>query len=32
LTRAALEACVSVAFFPGIEAGWFLRDTKFFLP
>ena len=27
LDRAALEACVGGAFFPGIEAGWFLRDT-----
>jgi len=27
LTRAALEACVGGAFFPGIEASWFLRDT-----
>lgn len=27
LTRAALEACVGAAFFPGIEASWFLRDT-----
>ena len=26
LTRAALEACVGAAFFPGIEASWFLRD------
>jgi hypothetical protein len=27
LTRAALEACVGAAFFPGIECSWFLRDT-----
>jgi hypothetical protein len=27
LSRAALEACVGAAFFPGIEASWFLRDT-----
>ena len=27
LDRAALEACVGGAFFPGIEAGWLLRDT-----
>jgi hypothetical protein len=27
LDRAALEACVGGPFFPGIEAGWFLRDT-----
>lgn len=27
LTRAALEACVGAAFYPGIEASWFLRDT-----
>lgn len=27
LTRAGLEACVGGAFFPGIEASWFLRDT-----
>jgi L-Lysine epsilon oxidase N-terminal/L-lysine epsilon oxidase C-terminal domain len=27
LTRAALEACVGGAFFPGIEGSWFLRDT-----
>jgi len=26
LTRAALEASVGAAFFPGIEASWFLRD------
>ncbi len=28
LTRAALEACVGAAFYPGIEASWFLRDTS----
>jgi hypothetical protein len=27
LTRAALEACVGGAFYPGIEASWFLRDV-----
>ncbi len=27
LDRAALEACVGGAFYPGIEASWFLRDT-----
>lgn len=27
LDRAALEACVGGAFFPGIEAGWFMRDV-----
>ena len=27
LTRAALETCVGAALYPGIEAGWFLRDT-----
>lgn len=27
LTRAALEPCVGGAFFPGIEAGWRVRDT-----
>lgn len=26
LDRAALESCVGGAFYPGIEAGWFLRD------
>jgi hypothetical protein len=26
LTRAALEACVGGAFYPGIESSWFLRD------
>jgi hypothetical protein len=26
LDRAALEACVGAAFYPGIEAGWRLRD------
>ncbi|HLB90371.1 MAG TPA: LodA/GoxA family CTQ-dependent oxidase [Terriglobales bacterium] len=28
LDRAALEACVGGAFFPGIEAGWFMRDVN----
>jgi L-Lysine epsilon oxidase N-terminal/L-lysine epsilon oxidase C-terminal domain len=27
LDRAALESCVGGAFYPGIEAGWMLRDT-----
>lgn len=27
LDRAALEACVGGAFYPGIEASWMLRDT-----
>jgi len=27
LDRAALETCVGGAFFPGIEAGWMMRDT-----
>lgn len=27
LTRAALEACVGAAFYPGIECSWFIRDT-----
>ena len=27
LDQAALEACVGGAFYPGIEAGWLLRDT-----
>ncbi len=27
LDRAALEPCVGGAFYPGIEAGWFLRDV-----
>ena len=31
LDRAALEACVGGAFFPGIEASWFLRGTYDFL-
>lgn len=26
MDRASLEACVGAAFFPGIEAGWLLRD------
>jgi hypothetical protein len=30
LTRAALEACVGGAMYPGIEAGWRLRDTYAF--
>jgi hypothetical protein len=28
LDRAALEACAGGAFFPGIEAGWILRDPR----
>jgi L-Lysine epsilon oxidase N-terminal/L-lysine epsilon oxidase C-terminal domain len=28
LTRAALEACVGAAFFPGIEASWFMRSSR----
>lgn len=28
LDRAALEACVGGAFYPGIEAGWFMRDVN----
>ena len=31
LTRAALDACVGGAFFPGIEASWHLRDTLGYL-
>jgi plastocyanin len=27
LDRAALEGCTGGAFFPGIEAGWFMRDV-----
>lgn len=27
LTRAALEACVGAAFYPGIECSWFMRDA-----
>jgi hypothetical protein len=27
LDRSALESCVGGAFYPGIEAGWMLRDT-----
>jgi hypothetical protein len=27
LDRAGLESCVGGAFFPGIEASWFMRDT-----
>lgn len=30
LDRAALEACVGGAFYPGIEASWMLRDTYAF--
>lgn len=30
LTRAALETCVGVALFPGIEASWLLRDDYSF--
>ncbi len=30
LDRAALENCVGGAFFPGIEAGWILRDPRIF--
>lgn len=30
LTRAALDHCVGGAFFPGIEAGWILRDPRIF--
>ena len=30
LTRAALDACVGGPFFPGIEAGWMLRDVYAF--
>lgn len=28
LDRAALESCVGGAFYPGIEAGWILRDER----
>jgi hypothetical protein len=28
LDRAALEACAGGAFFPGIEAGWIMRDPR----
>jgi len=31
LTKAALENCVGGAFFPGIEASWYLRDTYEFI-
>ena len=31
LDRAALEACVGGAFFPGIEASWLLRDSYKFI-
>ena len=30
LTRAALESCVGGAFWPGIEAGWYLRDPTLY--
>ena len=30
LDRAALEACVGGAFYPGIEAGWLMRDVYHF--
>ena len=30
LNRAALDHCVGGAFFPGIEAGWILRDPRIF--
>jgi hypothetical protein len=30
LDRAALENCAGAAFFPGIEAGWLLRDSRVF--
>jgi hypothetical protein len=31
LDRAALEACIGGAFFPGIEASWFVRDRYAFV-
>ena len=31
LDRASMESCVGGAFFPGIEAGWILRDPRIFL-
>jgi hypothetical protein len=31
LDQAALENCIGAAFFPGIEAGWFLRDKYHFV-
>jgi len=31
LDRAALEACAGGAFFPGIEAGWLMRDSYDFV-
>lgn len=31
LDRAALEACVGGAFFPGIEGSWFLRDKYIYV-
>lgn len=31
LDRAALEACVGVAFYPGLEASWLLRDHYDFM-
>jgi hypothetical protein len=32
LDRAALENCIGGAFYPGIEAGWILRDPRIYLP
>ncbi len=32
LDRAALENCIGGAFYPGIEAGWIMRDPRIFLP
>jgi hypothetical protein len=31
LDRAALESCAGGAFFPGIEAGWIMRDPSIFV-
>jgi len=31
LDQAGLENCIGAAFFPGIEAGWFLRDKYHFV-
>jgi hypothetical protein len=31
LDRAALENCIGGAFFPGIEAGWIMRDPRIYL-
>ncbi|MBI3408064.1 MAG: hypothetical protein HY040_06870 [Planctomycetes bacterium] len=31
LDRAALEACVGGAFFPGIECGWIIREPKLYV-